>query len=56
VDGVKETTDFRHVKENYTKSHKDVNPKGITPLGPLPHIESWTEEDEAWRRTWVERR
>ena len=53
VEGVKETTDFKHIKENYTKSHADINPKAITPLGPIPNIESWTEEDEAWRRTWT---
>ncbi|KAK5726114.1 hypothetical protein LTR17_013016 [Elasticomyces elasticus] len=28
------TTDFRHIKENYTKSHYDVNPKSITPMDP----------------------
>ncbi|MCJ1397287.1 hypothetical protein MMC11_000479 [Xylographa trunciseda] len=50
VEGVKETTDFRHIKENYSKSHSDINPKAITPLGPLPDIESWTEKDESWRR------
>ncbi|MCJ1378290.1 hypothetical protein MMC17_001387 [Xylographa soralifera] len=52
VTGVKETTDFRHIKENYSKSHSDINPKAITPLGPVPDIEHWTEEDEAWRRSW----
>ncbi|MCJ1434377.1 hypothetical protein MMC27_003745 [Xylographa pallens] len=50
--GVRETTDFRHIKENYSKSHGDINPKAITPLGPVPDIEPWTEEDEAWRRSW----
>lgn len=50
VVGVKETTDFKHIKENYSKSHADVNPKAITPLGPDPNIEDWTEEDEQWRR------
>ena len=56
------TTDFKHIKENvsqsvsrvmaytdprsqYTKSHYDVNPKAITPLGPWPHIEKGYEED-----------
>ena len=43
-----DTTDFRHIKENYTKSHTDINPKGITPLGPLPDIEPWTEDDQQW--------
>ena len=44
----RETTDFRHVKENCTKSHKGVNPKGITPVGPWPHIQEGYEED--WSR------
>ncbi|KAL8875619.1 MAG: hypothetical protein Q9198_006047 [Flavoplaca austrocitrina] len=50
VAGVKETTDFKHIKENYSKSHADVNPRAITPLGPDPNIERWTEEDEQWRK------
>ena len=41
----KSTTDFRHIKENYTKSHYDVNPKAITPLGPYPDIEKGYEGD-----------
>lgn len=49
VQGVAETTNFKHIKENYTKSHKDINPKSITPLGPEPDIELWTAEDEAWK-------
>lgn len=39
VEGFRETTDFRHVKENYTKSHGDINPRGITPMGPWPEVE-----------------
>lgn len=62
VPGFKETTDFRHIKENvssplssplnnadinrkYTKSHADINPKAITPMGPIPNIESGFEKD-----------
>ncbi|KAH9224883.1 glutathione S-transferase-like protein [Leptodontidium sp. 2 PMI_412] len=45
IPGFKETTDFRHIKENYTKSHPGVNPKAITPLGPIPHVESGFERD-----------
>ncbi|PMD27586.1 glutathione S-transferas-like protein [Hyaloscypha hepaticicola] len=45
VPGFKETTDFRHIKENYTKSHADINPKAITPMGPIPDIESGLEKD-----------
>lgn len=41
----KNTTDFRHIKENYTKSHHDINPKAITPVGPWPDIEKGFEED-----------
>ncbi|RYO95806.1 hypothetical protein DL765_011768 [Monosporascus sp. GIB2] len=39
VKGFRETTDFKHIKENYTKSQEKVNPLGITPLGPYPDIE-----------------
>ena len=39
------TTNFRHIKENYTKSHYDVNPKAITPLGPWPNIEEGYEKN-----------
>jgi glutathionyl-hydroquinone reductase len=51
VPGFKETTNFRHIKENYTKSHLEINPNGITPMGPFPDIEDFSEEDmDAWRR------
>ena len=50
VTGVQETTNFKHIKENYSKSHKDINPKSITPLGPEPDVEPWTAEDEEWRK------
>ena len=50
VPGVKATTNFKHIKENYSKSHLDINPKSITPLGPEPEVEPWTEEDERWKR------
>ncbi|KAH8899410.1 hypothetical protein GQ53DRAFT_634627 [Thozetella sp. PMI_491] len=39
VYGFKETTEFRHIKENYTKSHHGINPHGITPMGPYPDVE-----------------
>jgi len=45
VKGFKETTDFRHIKENYTKSHPGINPLKITPLGPSPNIEADVEKD-----------
>jgi putative glutathione S-transferase len=41
----KDTTNFRHIKENYTKAHVDINPKMITPVGPWPHVEEGYEED-----------
>lgn len=41
----KNTTNFKHIKENYTKSHHDINPKAITPVGPWPSIESGYESD-----------
>lgn len=45
VPGFRESTDFVHIKENYTKSHADVNPHGITPLGPYPDVKEGYEED-----------
>ena len=44
-DEYQNTTDFRHIKENYTKSHYDVNPKAITPLGPWPNLEKGYHSD-----------
>lgn len=41
----KNTTDIRHIKENYTKSHADINPLAITPVGPWPSIEKGYEAD-----------
>jgi len=49
VPGIRETTDFKHIKENYSKSHPDINPKAITPMGPVPEVESWTEADQIWK-------
>ncbi|KAK9320092.1 glutathione S-transferase [Lipomyces orientalis] len=34
----KDTTNFEHIKKHYTKSHRQINPFGITPVGPLPDI------------------
>ncbi|TGO47857.1 hypothetical protein BOTNAR_0503g00010 [Botryotinia narcissicola] len=45
VKGFKESTDFKHIKENYTKSHADINPKAITPMGPIPNIERGVDDD-----------
>ncbi|KAF1848646.1 uncharacterized protein K460DRAFT_276582 [Cucurbitaria berberidis CBS 394.84] len=45
VEGFKESTDFQHIKENYTKSHGDINPLSITPLGPYPDVEEGYESN-----------
>ncbi|RMZ76367.1 hypothetical protein DV738_g4967, partial [Chaetothyriales sp. CBS 135597] len=37
-DAFRETTQFEHIKNHYTKSHKQINPFGITPVGPVPDI------------------
>ena len=34
----KDTTEFTHIKKHYTKSHTNINPFSITPLGPEPAI------------------
>lgn len=34
----RETTEFSHIKKHYTKSHSQINPKGITPVGPVPDV------------------
>lgn len=39
-----ETTQFEHIKRHYTRSHKQINPFGITPVGPVPDI--LKEDDE----------
>lgn len=33
------------MRRQYTKSHYDINPKAITPVGPWPHIEEGYEKD-----------
>ncbi|KAM0718569.1 hypothetical protein Q7P37_005639 [Cladosporium fusiforme] len=47
----KATTHFRHIKENYTKSHLDINPKMITPVGPWPNVEEGYEQNWSTIRT-----
>ena len=37
-DAFKSTTEFTHIKNHYTKSHKQINPFSITPVGPVPDI------------------
>ncbi|KAI9893133.1 MAG: S-glutathionyl-(chloro)hydroquinone reductase [Vezdaea aestivalis] len=33
-----DTTQFEHIKKHYTKSHHQINPFSITPLGPVPDV------------------
>jgi len=35
----KDTTNFEHIKTHYYWSHKQINPTGIVPVGPVPYIE-----------------
>ncbi|PMD62999.1 putative glutathione S-transferase omega-like 2 [Hyaloscypha bicolor E] len=44
-----ETTEFTHIKRHYTKSHTQINPFSVTPLGPEPPILGLHEEVEAVR-------
>jgi len=39
----RETTEFTHIKRHYTKSHTQINPFSITPVGPEKPI---LEKDE----------
>lgn len=39
-----ETTQFEHIKNHYTKSHRQINPPSITPVGPHPNILKKDEE------------
>ncbi|KAK2044158.1 glutathione S-transferase [Colletotrichum somersetense] len=38
VPAFKDTTQFEHIKWHYTKSHTQINPVSVTPVGPLPDI------------------
>lgn len=40
VDGIKQTTDFYHIKRHYYFSHKGINPTQVVPKGPLLDLES----------------
>jgi glutathionyl-hydroquinone reductase len=40
----RETTQFEHIKWHYMRSHTNINPFSITPVGPLPHILPLDEE------------
>ncbi|MCJ1328646.1 S-glutathionyl-(chloro)hydroquinone reductase [Thelotrema lepadinum] len=45
----RETTQFEHIRKHYTQSHKQINPFGITPAGPVPDILGLDEEVAAVR-------
>ncbi|KAI1422306.1 glutathione S-transferase [Xylaria sp. FL1777] len=40
----KDTTNFLHIKNHYTKSHTQINPFSICPVGPVPDILPLEEE------------
>ncbi|KAK7734990.1 S-glutathionyl-(chloro)hydroquinone reductase [Cytospora paraplurivora] len=40
----KDTTNFLHIKNHYTRSHTQINPLSITPVGPVPDILPLEEE------------
>jgi glutathionyl-hydroquinone reductase len=44
VPAFKDTTQFEHIKKHYTKSHGQINPFAITPVGPLLDILGKEEE------------
>lgn len=49
IPAFRETTDFLHIKRNYFVSHRDINPHGIVPAGPVPNIEDLSEANyEGW--------
>ncbi|KAI1444696.1 ubiquitin-activating enzyme E1 1 [Annulohypoxylon stygium] len=43
----KDTTNFLHIKNHYTRSHTQINPHSITPLGPVPDVLPLDEEVNA---------
>jgi len=51
VPAFKDTTQFEHIKKHYTKSHKQINPFSITPVGPVPDILPIDEEVNAAKAT-----
>ncbi|GAB1318731.1 S-glutathionyl-(chloro)hydroquinone reductase [Madurella fahalii] len=44
VPAFRDTTNFLHIKNHYTKSHTQINPLSISPLGPVPDILPLEEE------------
>ncbi|KAF2396656.1 hypothetical protein EJ06DRAFT_533915 [Trichodelitschia bisporula] len=49
VPAFKDTTQFEHIKNHYTKSHGQINKFAITPVGPIPNILPQDEEVPAVR-------
>ncbi|KAL4807698.1 glutathione S-transferase [Aspergillus unguis] len=47
VPAFKESTQFEHIKKHYTKSHSQINPYAITPVGPVPDVLPKDEEVNA---------
>jgi glutathionyl-hydroquinone reductase len=37
------TVNFLHIKRHYYMSHKQINPTGIVPIGPVIDFDSVTE-------------
>ncbi len=37
--GVRETVNFAHIRRHYYESHRDLNPHGIVPVGPVPDFD-----------------
>ncbi|KAL2159423.1 hypothetical protein VTH06DRAFT_2428 [Thermothelomyces fergusii] len=44
IPAFRETINFLHIKNHYTRSHTQINPLSITPLGPTPDILPLDEE------------
>jgi putative glutathione S-transferase len=44
--GVAETVDMDHIKHHYYRTHPDVNPKRIVPVGPDPDFEAPHDRNE----------
>ena len=38
IPAIAETVDFDHIKMHYYASHRDLNPSGIVPVGPVPLV------------------
>lgn len=37
--GIRETVNFDHIKRHYYMTHREINPTGIVPLGPVLDLE-----------------